>query len=97
MKIHEYQAKELFRNYGVPVPAGALLFVGGGYRSGGGSDSRRCAGGQGANPRRRAGEGRRREGRPFRRRGDGRGEANVRHESRYGANRRGRANGCGGC
>jgi succinyl-CoA synthetase beta subunit len=27
MKIHEYQAKELFRRYGVPVPEGAVAFT----------------------------------------------------------------------
>jgi succinyl-CoA synthetase beta subunit len=27
MKIHEYQAKELFRKYGVPVPEGAVAFT----------------------------------------------------------------------
>ncbi|MBU4010575.1 MAG: acetate--CoA ligase family protein, partial [Proteobacteria bacterium] len=26
MKIHEYQAKELFRKYGVPVPNGGVAF-----------------------------------------------------------------------
>ena len=26
MKIHEYQAKELFRNFGVPVPEGSVAF-----------------------------------------------------------------------
>jgi succinyl-CoA synthetase beta subunit len=26
MKIHEYQAKELFRNYGVPIPEGGVAF-----------------------------------------------------------------------
>ena len=26
MKIHEYQAKELFKKYGVPVPEGAVAF-----------------------------------------------------------------------
>ncbi len=26
MKIHEYQAKELFRSYGIPVPRGAVAF-----------------------------------------------------------------------
>ncbi|MBU1398030.1 MAG: ADP-forming succinate--CoA ligase subunit beta, partial [Proteobacteria bacterium] len=27
MKIHEYQAKELFKKYGVPVPAGGVAFT----------------------------------------------------------------------
>jgi succinyl-CoA synthetase beta subunit len=27
MKIHEYQAKELFKKYGIPVPAGAVAFT----------------------------------------------------------------------
>ena len=27
MKIHEYQAKELFRKYGVPVPDGGVAFT----------------------------------------------------------------------
>ena len=26
MKIHEYQAKELFKKFGVPVPEGAVAF-----------------------------------------------------------------------
>ena len=26
MKIHEYQAKEILRNYGVPVPRGGVAF-----------------------------------------------------------------------
>ena len=26
MKIHEYQAKELFKNYGIPVPSGGVAF-----------------------------------------------------------------------
>ena len=26
MKIHEYQAKELFRKYGIPVPDGGVAF-----------------------------------------------------------------------
>ncbi|MDX1776855.1 MAG: ATP-grasp domain-containing protein, partial [Desulfobulbales bacterium] len=26
MKIHEYQAKELFRNYDIPVPEGGVVF-----------------------------------------------------------------------
>src|SRR4030042_68273 len=26
MKIHEYQAKELFKKYGVPVPSGGVAF-----------------------------------------------------------------------
>ena len=26
MKIHEYQAKELFRKYGVPTPQGRVAF-----------------------------------------------------------------------
>ena len=29
MKIHEYQAKELFRKYGVPVPEGRVAFSAG--------------------------------------------------------------------
>ncbi|HVC30883.1 MAG TPA: ATP-grasp domain-containing protein, partial [Steroidobacteraceae bacterium] len=24
MNLHEYQAKEIFRNYGIPVPAGRV-------------------------------------------------------------------------
>lgn len=27
MKIHEYQAKELFKKYGVPVPRGSVAFT----------------------------------------------------------------------
>ena len=27
MKIHEYQAKELFRKYAIPVPQGAVAFT----------------------------------------------------------------------
>ena len=27
MKIHEYQAKEFFRKYGVPVPEGGVAFT----------------------------------------------------------------------
>jgi len=27
MKIHEFQAKELFRKYGVPVPRGSVAFT----------------------------------------------------------------------
>ncbi len=26
MKIHEYQAKELFKKYNIPVPAGSVAF-----------------------------------------------------------------------
>ncbi|MGD8273208.1 MAG: succinate--CoA ligase subunit beta, partial [Desulfobacterales bacterium] len=26
MKIHEYQAKEMFKKYGVPVPEGGIAF-----------------------------------------------------------------------
>ncbi len=26
MKIHEYQAKELFKKFGVPVPEGGIAF-----------------------------------------------------------------------
>ena len=26
MKIHEYQAKELFKKYGIPVPQGGVAF-----------------------------------------------------------------------
>ena len=63
MKIHEYQGKEIFRKYGVPVPRGYPAFsvdeavkvakdaAGPGLR------------GQGADPRRRTRQGRRREAR----------------------------------
>ena len=27
MKIHEYQARQIFRNYGIPVPASVLCYT----------------------------------------------------------------------
>ena len=69
MKIHEYQGKEIFRKFGMPTPRGIPGFH---RRRGGrgGEEARRQGlGGEGADPRRRPRQGRRREGREVARRG----------------------------
>ena len=60
MKIHEYQGKEILRNFGVPVPRGYPAFtVLRGHR-GRAEAGRLGLGGQGADPRRRPRQGWRR-------------------------------------
>ena len=71
MKIHEYQGKQIFKKYGVPVPRGIV-----GQDAGGGREGRPRAGhedhrGQGAGPRRWPRQGGRREDRQVSGRGEG--------------------------
>ena len=68
MKIHEYQAKEVFRRYGVATPRGMAVFsVDEAVKAA--QRSARSLRREGADPRRRARQGRRREGREVDRRG----------------------------
>ena len=62
MNIHEYQAKAVLREFGVPVPRGHAGFLG--RRGGQGARGTRQPGlgGQGADPCRRPRQGRRRQG-----------------------------------
>ena len=73
MKIHEYQARQLLADYGVPVPRGEVAAT----ADEGAPDRRRHrrqGGRKGADPRRRTGQGRRRQvGRLARRRSRRRG------------------------
>ena len=61
MKIHEYQGKELLRQFGVPVPRGYPAFSVLRGRRGGAEARRLGLGRQGADPCRRARQGRRRQ------------------------------------
>ena len=69
MKIHEYQGKELFRKYGIAVPRGIPGVFRRRSRRGGAEARRPGVGGQGADPRRRPRQGRRRQARALDRRG----------------------------
>ena len=62
MNIHEYQAKAVLREFGVPVPRGHAAFIGRGGGQGRARARRPGLGGQGADPRRRPRQGRRRQG-----------------------------------
>ena len=63
MNIHEYQAKAVLAKFGVPVPHGFAGVLGRGSRQGGARARRPGLGREGADPRRRARQGRRRQGR----------------------------------
>jgi hypothetical protein len=68
MKIHEYQGKEVLKKYGVPVPRGVPCFsVDEAVAAA--RPRRTGVGGEGADPRRRPRQGRRREARALDRRG----------------------------
>ena len=66
MNIHEYQAKAVLREFGVPVPRGFPAFSVEEAVSGGAEARRPGLGGEGADPRRRPRQGRRRQGRASR-------------------------------
>ena len=66
MKIHEYQGKELFRQYGVPVPQRLPGVHRRRGRRSGREAGRPGVGGEGADPRRRPRQGRRRQARAAR-------------------------------
>ena len=69
MKIHEYQGKEILKRYGVPVPRGIPLLQRRRGRQGSRATGRAGLGRQGADPRRRPRQGRRRQAGPVGRRG----------------------------
>ncbi len=62
MNLHEYQAKDVFRSYGIPVPAGRVAASCRGGRRGRACAGRLAVGRQGAGARRRPRQGRRRQG-----------------------------------
>ena len=61
MNIHEYQAKELLRGYGVPVADGHVAYTADEAREGGADLGGNRSGGEGADPCRRPRQGRRRQ------------------------------------
>ena len=63
VKIHEYQGKEIFRKFGMPTPRGIPAFQRRRGGRGGAVARRHGLGRQGADPRRRPRQGRRRQGR----------------------------------
>ena len=63
MNLHEYQAKEIFRSYGIPVPAGQVAASARGGRGGRAGARRQRVGRQGPGARRRPRQGRRRQAR----------------------------------
>ena len=75
MKIHEYQGKEIFRKYGVPTPRGILATTPEEAEKAAKDARHPGGGGEGADPRRRPRQGRRREARQEPRRGEGRSPA----------------------
>ena len=79
MKIHEYQGKELLRQFGIPVPRGYPAFSVREARRGRAEARRPGLGGEGADPRRRPRQGRRREARALARRGQEAGRRDPRH------------------
>ena len=63
MNIHEYQAKELLKHYGVPVPAGEVVYTDRRRRAGCRGARWGSLGRQGADPCGRSRQRRRRQGR----------------------------------
>ena len=87
MNIHEYQAKEVLRGFGVPVPA-RLRRVHRRRGRGGSREARRSGlGGEGADPCRRPRQGRWREGGQVARRGAQGSHPHARHDARHAPDR----------
>ena len=86
MKVHEYQAKEILRRYGVPTPRGIVADnADDSARRGEGVGRTRRR--EGADPRRRPRQRRRREARQGRRRSRGTDEEDDRHDADHAPDR----------
>ena len=93
MNIHEYQAKAVLREFGVPVPRGiAAMSVEEAVKAA--ERTRRAGlGGEGADPRRRTRQSRRRQGGEIDRRREARGRAAARFDAGHAPDRTARQTG----
>ncbi len=87
MNIHEYQAKAVLREFGVPVPRGIAGHERRRSRQGRQRARRAGLGREGADPRRRARQGRRRQGGEIGRRRRTRGRAPARLDAGHASDR----------
>ena len=81
MNIHEYQAKEVLRGFGVATGKGIAAFTVDEAVKAARNAGRPRLGREGADPRRRPRQGRRRQGGEVGRRGEGRGHAHAGHDA----------------
>ncbi len=91
MNLHEYQAKEMFRGYGIPVPAGEVAASAEAAVAAARALGGERLGGQGPGARRRPRQGGRREARARPRGGTRGGGGHARHAPGHEADRRRRA------
>ena len=94
MNIHEYQAKEVLRGFGVPVPNGKARLHGGRSGRGGQGAARPGLGGEGADPCRRPRQGRRRQGGQIHRGCEEGSQAHAGHDPGHAPDRARRAAWC---